>query len=62
MLEADKFANVSPEYSGRFMEFCHHANKQTDRTTSVKSIFRENSRKVTDGFRYFPWGLRLELG
>jgi len=54
VLEADKFANVSPEYSGRFMEFCHHANKQTDRTTSVKSIFRENSRKVTDGFRYFP--------
>jgi len=21
----------------------------------VKSIFRENSRTATDGFRYFPW-------
>jgi len=21
----------------------------------LKSIFRENSRTVTDGFRYFPW-------
>jgi len=35
VLKADKFSNVSPEYSGRLTEFCHHANKQTVRKTSV---------------------------